>query len=61
MVRLDTFKFKGTHYWFCEEIKEAGGKMFNQEIILTSEECQSIIDMNNGFSPKSFIMIKEWL
>ena len=24
--------------------------MFNQEIILTPEECQSIIDMNRGFS-----------
>ena len=24
--------------------------MFNQEIILTSDECQSIIDMNRGFS-----------
>lgn len=29
--------------------------MFNQEIILTSEECQSIIDMNNGFSPSKVI------
>ena len=25
--------------------------MINQEIILTSDECQSIIDMNTGFSP----------
>ena len=24
--------------------------MFNQEVILTSDECQSIIDMNRGFS-----------
>ena len=29
--------------------------MFNQEIILTSEECQSIIDMNKGFSRSGLI------
>jgi len=29
--------------------------MFNQEIILTPEECQSIIDMNHGFSRSKLI------
>lgn len=30
--------------------------MLNQQVILTSDECQSIIDMNDGFTRSGFII-----
>ena len=35
---------------FVMKSKILNGNMFNQEIILTKNECKSIIEMNNGFT-----------
>ena len=35
------------------------GNMFNQEIILTPNQCESIINMNDGFNPSKVIRNSE--
>ena len=40
---------------FVMKSKILNGNMFNQEIILTKNECKSIIEMNNGFTQSKLL------